>query len=169
MPLVYGNPYSGIETIFKHQGYLDNVVPSVVVTDVMSLKNADRVQFYMTALNVDFNIDMNYCNSSGLLLHDNNGVLLPTIEIIVPTSSVLANGRQAYHYSHPVQTPPDVVSLPDYADFVVFTITFKANAPYLYPAPALTGVPNLHNSDFHIKDERAPLLHVECKLINPKP
>ncbi len=162
MPLTYGNPFSEVHEVFRQQGPLDNVTDSVHTTGGMSVKNAEGLQFEITALNQRFGISMEYVSSSGIPLRDAAGTAIAPV-VIIPAATVatLAAGRKTY-------TVP-VSSLPAHGDFVRFIITYRANTAYTPPTPAWTGVPNLYNSALSIKDELAPLLEVKVKLINPKP
>lgn len=161
MPLVYGNPFSELHEVFRYQGALDHVGDTVITTDTMSVKNAEELQFYITALNQRFGIQMEYVTSSGIPLREADGTLRPQVEIIpAATVATLAGGRRAYDVP---------ITLPKYGDFVRFIITYRANTAYVPPMPAITGVTGLYNSALSIKDELAPLLEVNVKLVNPKP
>jgi hypothetical protein len=159
MSLNYGNPYSEINQIFRHQGSL-GTTNSVYTTPVMSVKNAEEMQMYITALNQRFAIEMHYVTSTGIRLKDAAGTNIPAVAIMASTTSTLASGRQAY-------TVNSVI--PEHGDFVRFVITYRADTAYTPPTPAWTGVANLYNSALSIKDELAPLLEINVKLINPKP
>jgi hypothetical protein len=161
MPLVYGNPFSEVHELFRQQGALDHLVDSVHVTGGMSVKNAEGMQFEITALNMRFGITMEYISSSGIPLLDAAGVAIAPVVIIPPaTIATLVAGRKSY-------TVP--LTLPAHGDFVRFTLTYRADTAYVPPMPASTGVANLYNSALSIKDELAPLLEVKAKLVNPKP
>lgn len=161
MSLHYGNPYSEIHEIYRHQGSLDHVTDSVVLTSTLSVKNAEEMQFYITTLNQRFGIEMQYVTSSGIRLRDAAGAVLPAVPIIAAaTVSPFVSGRQAYTLNH---------VLPSHADFVRFQITYRADTAYVPPMPAWTGVAHLYNSALSIKDENAPLLEINVKLVNPKP
>lgn len=169
---IQGNPYSQIKEVFRHQGPLSHTVNSAITTGVHTLKNADALQFYITGLNVDFDVAMQFCTSSGETLRDAAGVVVPNVVIMAASTVTFAQGRRAFNVTYPatnVNTEPREAALPKYADFVKFIINYKADTAYTPPAPVSTGVPNLHNSAMSIKDENAPLLEVKVKLINPKP
>lgn len=161
MSLNYGNPYSEVHEVFRHQNSLSNVTPSVVTTTPMSAKNAEKIIFSTETLNVNYGIALQWVTHTGIVLADNAGVVpADTVIIAANTVSPLASGRLARQLE---------VAVPEYASYFRLILTYRADTAYVAPMPASTGVANLHNSALSIKDENAPLLSVKARLINPKP
>lgn len=156
-------PFTTHKTIFRYQGACSSDTVVTRTTELFGIKNADAFQVKLTAFNMTFSVKLRFCTAEGVRFYDAAGAPIPDIELF-PETVVGTTERKAFTLKY-----PETEAMADYRDFAQLIVSYKASSAYTAPPPVRVGVPNLHNHGMLPRDERAPLLDIQAKLINPKP
>lgn len=163
---VFGNPFvNRKESLLRIQGLGLSTTSQTILTDVFTIKNADRVNFTAEALNVNFTISLRKTDASGNRVYTNANTPVDDIVLFDDITATLAGGRRAYE----ALFPDGGVDILDMHSHYKLLIIVKADTAYVPPTPTVTGVAGLYNSSLIVKDELAPLLIIGANYINHKP